>query len=208
MCASRATLRPMGKRPATYDDLIAAPDGQRAELIAGELVLTPRPAFGHGLATTRATVSLGSTYGGQGDGPGGWVLLVEPELWLGPPDAPNAEVLVPDLVGWRDDRFEVPAQHGHTQRPDWVCEVLSPATARRDRLVKLDVYAREGIAHAWLIDPDLEMIEAFALREGVYARIATATGDDEARLPPFDAVGIPLTSWWVRPSAEAAVTRS
>jgi Uma2 family endonuclease len=96
---------------------------------------------------------------GQG-GPGGWIIIDEPELHLG------ENVLVPDLAGWRRERVpEFPDEPAWTIAPDWVCEVLSPATGALDRTRKLRIYAQEGVHHAWLIDPALKTLEVFR-REG------------------------------------------
>ena len=81
-------------------------------------------------------------------GPGGWILLDEPELHL------HGDVLVPDLAGWRRERMpELPDAAAFELAPDWICEVLSPSTAASDRAEKMPIYARERVAHVWLVDP-------------------------------------------------------
>ena len=116
-------------RPATFDDLVKLPDNLVAEILHGELHASPRPALRH----SRTERSLGSAIGGPYNdgigGPGGWWILAEPELHLG------ADVLVPDLAGWRRTRMpEVPDAVYATIAPDWVCEILSPSTAKIDRV--------------------------------------------------------------------------
>lgn len=194
-----ATLPPMGKRPATYQDVIDAPEGFTAEIIGGELYLSPQPAVPHQVTASELGHDLVGPFRRGRDGPGGWLILDEVELWLGPPGREDTEVLVPDLSAWRRERFAQPTRGvGCTVRPDWVCEVLSPSTARRDRILKLDVYAREGIPHAWLIDPREETVEVYTLTDrGAYERTVAVAGDVEARLPPFDAVGLRTGPWWV-----------
>lgn len=44
--------------------------------------------------------------------------------------------------------------------PDWICEILSPATARTDRALKMPLYVELGLTHLWLVDPDLRTLEA------------------------------------------------
>src|SRR5689334_25190870 len=123
----------------------------------GELYASPRPAYPH----ARAAVVLVGKLGGAfdfGDGPGGWWIYSEPELHFGD------DVLVPDLAGWRRERMpRVPRTPAFTLAPDWLCEVLSPSTARLDRAAKLPVYAREGVKHVWLVDPEARMLEVFRL---------------------------------------------
>lgn len=79
--------------------------------------------------------------------PGGWRILIEPELHFPDPSKPGAiDALVPDLAGWRRERMPVlPSTAYFTLAPDWICEVLSPSTEEHDREVKMPVYARERV---------------------------------------------------------------
>ena len=70
--------RPVKPR-ATYEDLVAAPENLVAELIDGELVTSPRPAFPHTRASTRLGQFVGP-FDRDKQGPGGWIVLDEPEL--------------------------------------------------------------------------------------------------------------------------------
>jgi len=121
------TMADPAKKRATYDDVLAAPEHQVAEILNGELVLHPRPAARHAVAHSILGAELiGQFYIGR-NGPGGWVILFEPELHL------NDDVLVPDVAGWRRERMpEIPDVVGIQLSPDWVCEVLSPSTQARD----------------------------------------------------------------------------
>jgi len=110
-------------------------------------------------------------------------------------------VLVPDLAGWQRERLPaLPREPFFTLAPDWVCEVLSPSTARLDRLKKLAVYAREGVGHAWLVDPALETLEVFRRHGEAWLLVLTAGGDDVVRAEPFDAIELTLTGLWIRPA--------
>ena len=87
---------------------------------------------------------------------GGWWIIPEPEIHGG------AQVLVPDLAGWRRetlDRFPAD-QAWFSVPPDWVCEILSPSTASYDRGAKARIYAGWGLGHYWLPDPDRKSLEA------------------------------------------------
>src|SRR5437667_6517507 len=131
------------RRRATYADLLEVPEHLVAEIIDGELITSPRPASPHALAASAIGSVLFDRFNqppGSGDAPGGWWILYEPELHFG------EDVLVPDLAGWRRERMPVfPSVAAFELAPDWVCEVLSPSTARIDRARKLHVYAREGV---------------------------------------------------------------
>lgn len=123
----------------------------------------------------------------------GWWILDEPELHL------HDDVVVPDLAGWRGDRMPaIPDAAALTLPPDWVCEVVSPSTEALDRGRKLDVYAREGVAHAWLSNPANETLEAFALSAGRWTLIATHVGSATVRVQPFAAVELDLSALWLQ----------
>ena len=181
----------MGKRPATYEDLEALPPNMVGEIIAGELYASPRPAFPHARAYSRLGGVLMGPFDLGWNGPGGWVLLDEPELHLG------GDILVPDIAGWRSERLpESPRTAAMTIAPDWACEILSPSTEARDRAVKLPIYAREGIRHVWLVDPDVRTLEVFRLTGTNYTLLATYTGDAQLRAEPFDAIEFKLSVLW------------
>ena len=182
-----------GRRPATYDDLLAVPDHLVAEILDGDLHTSPRPAPRHAQATSGLTIDLGGPFDRGRGGPGGWHILAEPELHLGD------DVLVPDLAGWRRTRLtEMPEQAFFTLAPDWVCETLSPSTERIDRGKKLAIYAREGVAHLWLLNPVAETLEAYRLEQGRWTLLVTHAGDVAARIEPFDAVELELWRLWGR----------
>jgi hypothetical protein len=85
-------------------------------LLAGELVLSPRPAFQHARAASVLGMDLGSPFQRGRGGPGGWWILDEPELHVGP------HVLVPDLAGWRRERMpELPDVPYFTLAPEGDC---------------------------------------------------------------------------------------
>jgi Uma2 family endonuclease len=191
----------MSKPPATYQDVLDAPAGMRAELIDGVLYPQAAPAMPHQLVASLMNVDLGHRFHRRSGGddptrPGGWRIVAGPELWLGGSE-PKALVVVPDLAGWRRERWDrAQRTHGQTVAPDWVCEVLSPTNHRYDRLVKADAYARGGVPFYWLVDPLEQLVEVYAARDGAWVRVAGAAGTDVARLPPFDAVELDVGGWW------------
>jgi Uma2 family endonuclease len=178
-------------RPATYDDLIAAPDLMVAEIVDGELHASPRPALRHaGVSSSLGALIVTPYHHGRG-GPGGWWILDEPELHFG------ANVLVPDLAGWH--RARVPNLLGDTfasVAPDWVCEVLSASTASLDRVKKLAIYAREEVRHAWLIDPLARTLEVLRLESGRWTILGTHAATDVVRAEPFIEIDLELALLW------------
>jgi Uma2 family endonuclease len=190
---------PMGNpapKRASYEDLLALPSNQVGEIIDGVLYTQPRPATRHARASTVLGEELGPPFGrGRGGGPGGWVLLDEPELHLGP----EPDILVPDLAGWRRERMpELPDAAFLTLPPDWACEVLSDSTRAHDRVRKLPVYAREGVSHVWLVDPLAKTLEVFRLDGDGYRLVVTFEGETPCRAEPFDAIELDLAALWQR----------
>ena len=138
-----------------------------------------------------ARCPIGAPFDSGPDDPGGWWILDEPELHL------SADVVVPYLVGWRRERMPAfPETAWFELPPDWVCEVLSPATRKIDLTDKRRLYATAGLGHLWFVDPLAPTLEAFALRDGAWTLIAALKDDDEARVPPFDAIAFPLSVLW------------
>lgn len=181
----------MERKPATYADLEALPDNEVGELIDGVLHTSPRPAGPHTLAASRLGIALGGPFDQGRNGLGGWYILDEPELHLG------EDVLVPDLAGWRRERMPRPPRTAaYTLAPDWACEVLSPSTKALDRKVKLPVYAREGVRHVWLMDPEARTLEVFSLEGTDYSLRATHSGPAVIRAEPFEAAELELAYLW------------
>ena len=80
--------------------------------------------------------------------------------------------------------------------PDWVCEILSPSTAAIDRAEKLPIYATESVAHVWLVDPILRMLEVHRLDGETYRTVAMWRDSAVVRAEPFDALELELAALW------------
>jgi Uma2 family endonuclease len=184
------TAKPL-KKGATYADLYDVPDHFVAEMFDGDLYASPRPAVPHARAASVLGVELGDAFDRGRSGPGGWLILDEPELHFG------NDVLVPDLAGWRRERMpQTPADAYITLAPDWVCEVLSPSTEALDRGKKLRIYAREGVAHAWLLDPLRRTLEVLARESGAWSLSGSHEDEARVRVMPFDAIELELGILW------------
>lgn len=180
------------RKVATYEDLLAVPAPLVAEIIRGTLVTMPRPALPHARAASQLGGELHG-FGSRRHGPGGWLLLDEPELHLGP------EILVPDLAGWRRERLpELPDAPFITLSPDWVCEVLSPSTEVVDRVDKLPIYAEQSVSWVWLVDPLVKTLEVFQLDGKTYRLLRTAKEAQKLRAEPFEAMELELAVLWER----------
>ncbi len=185
--------RQLDSREATYEDLLQVPENLIAEIINGQLYTQPRPAPRHARIASVLNGTMGLPFDFGGHGPGGWVFLFEPELHLGP----KPHILVPDLAGWRRERFPaLPDTAWIEIAPDWVCEIVSPATNAKDRVDKMPIYATQGVQFLWLVDPDAKTLEAYRLHEGQWLRGGAWAEEAVARVEPFDAIELELKTLW------------
>ena len=173
------------------------PDTKVAEILDGELFVSPRPASPHAWASTAIGAVVHSSFNGDGEPgnpalPGGWWIVNEPELHF------SEDVLVPDIAGWRRERMPTfPLVPYFTLAPDWVCEVVSPSTGRIDRSRKMRIYGRESVAHLWLVDPLLRTIEVYRRNDGgLWIVDGVRAGDERVRVAPFEEVELPLARFW------------
>lgn len=179
------------RRHVTYQDVLDAARHEVAEILDGALYLSPRPALPDAsVASVLGSELMPPFHRGRG-GPGGWLILDEPELHLGD------NVLVPDLAGWRRERLPAVEQAAYTTlAPDWLCEVLSRSTEKIDRAKKLPIYAAGGVQHAWLINPTLRTLEVLRLHEGRWLTLAVHHDGQRFRAEPFDALELDLATLW------------
>ena len=185
--------------PNLYAAVVAAyrnaPGDVSAEIIDGELFTLPRPGVPHASAAADLVIELGPPFTRCRGGPGGWVILPEPELHLGP----KPDIVDPDLAGWRRARMPViPQTPAITLAPDWICEILSDGTEAHDRGRKMRTYRREGVGHYWLVDPRVHTLEVYRLEGGRYVLLDTWEGNVGVRAEPFDAVELDLALLWSR----------
>jgi Uma2 family endonuclease len=192
-------------RIATYADLEALPPHLTGELIEAALYAHPRPAVPHAEAGMGLANDLRQSFGRKKrpSGPGGWIILYEPELHLGllrGQPHPKDTVVVPDLAGWKRDRVpRLPKAAAVSIRPDWVCEILSTGRRAHDRVLKLHVYATAGIPWYWLVDPAERTVEVLRLNAetALYTTVFTHAGGGDIQAPPFDAVAFDTEEWWM-----------
>ena len=193
----------LAKRIATYEDLNSIPENTIGEIINGELIVSPRPSRKHTYAALALGTDLAAPYQfGRGGGPGGWIIIVEPEIGLG------EHIMVPDLAGWRKERFPVEEDHNWISAvPDWICEILSPQTASLDKAEKMPLYARYGVAYAWIIDPIMmKTLDVYRLESGGWWRLLESYGgNDKMRAEPFQDVEINLGDLWIGSSQPSTI---
>jgi hypothetical protein len=189
---------PRPKRKATYQDILDAAKDTVAEIINGDLRLSPRPGLPHTGASACLSYVLAPPFHFGNGGPGGWIILPEPELHL------DDDVVVPDLAGWRRERMPQLAREAFTtMSPDWVCETLSKSTEKLDRAEKLPIYARSGVRHVWLIDPRTQTLEVYRRQDDGWPILGIHHGDQKVRAEPFEVFELDLSLLWadVEPQA-------
>jgi Uma2 family endonuclease len=183
------------KRVFTFDEIYAQiarlPEGVTGEILApGVLSTMSRPGLAHAHTADMVADALrrhgDSRFGGRG-----WWIYEEVEVRL-----PGDRLVVPDLGGWRVERVaRLPEENPVVILPDWCAEVLSPGTAAVDRSVKLPLYARCGIGHVWLVDPELRLVEVYESTRERPTLVASLRDAETAVLPPFE-TEMCVGSWW------------
>ncbi|MFM8331345.1 MAG: Uma2 family endonuclease [Candidatus Methylumidiphilus sp.] len=185
--------RPALRLPTLYEQLLALPEHITGEIIDGELYTQPRPAPRHCEAGSVLGMHIGPPFRLGKDGSGGWWIVDAPEIHF----VRDTVVVVPDLAGWRRERMPaLPEDHCFEVAPDWVCEILSASTGKKDRIKKMPLYARQGVAYAWLVDPLARTLEAFKLEQGLWVLIATLADDEPVSVAPFEAITFSLADLW------------
>jgi Uma2 family endonuclease len=180
-------MQPARKR-AQYSDLAALPADVRAELLNGDISTLPAPRPRH----SKPPGALRRFIGGPFDdddgfgGPGGWWIFVEVDVQLG------EDVVRPDLAGWRRERLPEPDSRPIQVVPDWICEVLSESNEAHDRVTKRALYARPGVAHYWIVDPEALTLEALSLEQGRWVDSGSFDVTATARVPPFESIELPV----------------
>jgi len=189
--------------PATAADLLALDEDIAAEVVDGVLVEKAAPSFAHGDAQSAITTTLRRPFHRRGgdDPPGGWWIATEVEV-----EFDNHQVYRPDVVGWRRDRVpERPTERPVRDRPDWVCEVLSPSTARRDQVTKAATLHACGVPHYWLVDPERQALTVLRWQAEGWLVVLSAGPTGKVRAEPFEVVEMDIAPFFgLEPEDERA----
>lgn len=181
---------------ATYQDILNLPENLIGEIINNTLITQPRPASPHAFACSILSSRLIHSYqrGGREEN---WWFLFEPEIHLGETSQSKGQILVPDLAGWRVEKMpKVPNVPYFTLMPDWVCEIISPSSAKRDRTDKMSIYTEHELKHLWIIDPEQKQLEIYRLLNQVLSPVDIFKGDTQVHAEPFFELTFPLKDLW------------
>jgi Uma2 family endonuclease len=170
--------------PYRADDYWILPENEPVQLLRGRFILSPSPNILHQLIVIR----LCELFSAIADKSDGCMLIAPMDTVLS-----NDTIPQPDLIYVRSDNMGI-VEDRVRGVPDLVVEVLSPSTARVDRLEKLDLYARYGIAEYWIVDPETQVFEFLLLTSEGY-RGQTAESDCYTS-PQFPEVTIDLANFW------------
>ncbi|MBI4506782.1 MAG: Uma2 family endonuclease [Chloroflexi bacterium] len=182
----------------TYADYLELHDDRmRYQLLEGELDVTPAPSTIHQTVVKNLLVIL-DLYVRRGRL--GTVFVAPCDVVLN-----DNNVVQPDLLFVSRERAAIIERACVRGAPDLIVEVLSPRTERTDREIKWQIYARYGVAHYWLIDPDRREATALVLEAGGYRQAVVAQGGETFAAPPFADLAIPLADVWAGDGAGEVV---
>ncbi|MBL8115214.1 MAG: Uma2 family endonuclease [Acidobacteria bacterium] len=143
----------------------------------------------HGHIQVVLGAEIEPAYGRGRGGPGGWWIVSNVEVRLG-----DGCVVRPDLAGWNRERLqELPETAPVDVVPDWVCEIMSRATERRDRMERAALYLSAGVRHYRLVSERYGFIEVLERTEAPRWAVAGGWGTgDKPRIPPFTELELDL----------------
>src|SRR2546430_12413988 len=179
---------PAGRIMLTYEDYVGLPnDGKRYEILDGELFVIPAPVPLHQRVSRNLQRLLDRHVVDNGLGE---ILNAPIDLILS-----TTTIAQPDLLFIRAGR-DIVTRRAVEAPPDLVVEVLSPSSLRQDRVTKAALYARFGVPHYWIVDPEARRIDVYELDGAAYRLTAEATGAQVLRSMLFPELEIALADVW------------
>jgi Uma2 family endonuclease len=182
--------------PFRVEDYLQLPDEPRCELLRGLLVVTPAPRFGHQLAQGvlyDVLLRYARSIGGR--------------AVTSPIDVELADdtVVQPDLLLLTPGRLDRIV--GHVRgAPDLLVEIVSPGSARRDRVLKLELYRETDLREYWIVDPTERTVDFLTLRGGTFEMVPVA--GERYRSPNFEGLELDLVALWRELDDPRAVPRA
>jgi len=165
------------------------PPGVRLELVHGEIVVSPSPSYEHGFTDRRLSQLIMNHIDEHDLGE----LVGDIDTYFDDLDVRRPDIIftAKARVGLRDK-----AKHGIRYAPDLCVEILSPDSATMDQTDKLELYAKGGVAHYWIVDPIHCTFTAYKLTRGKYVEVASGAKDEVVCAEPFPKLKIPLKRLW------------
>ena len=169
----------------TYDDYQNLPDdGNRYEIMGGELFMTPAPSTNHQRISRKLLIALNNYVEREGIG----------EVFDAPIDVvlSMTDVVQPDLLFVSKEREHIITKKNIVAAPDLVAEIISEHTETIDRTRKKDLYAQYGVKEYWLVYPEEKQIERYTLAGEAFELTGTIAGQDSLTSEIMDGFSIQL----------------
>jgi Uma2 family endonuclease len=173
----------------TYEDYVALPDdGNRYEVIEGELCLVPAPNRKHQRISFKLALLLGNFVESHHLG----------EVYFAPFDVKLSDINVvqPDLLYVSNGRLDIMSDVGAMGAPDLAVEVLSTSTRRRDEVTKLRLYENFGVDEYWIVDASRVAVRTYRRSRNKLALVSELSDEDGVMLttPLLPGLAIPLAA--------------
>jgi Uma2 family endonuclease len=173
----------------TQRDLDFTPDdGNRYEVIDGELFVSPFPSAAHQQVVAAL---VGLLWGFVRERTLGKVFSAGLKVVLDEPTGVG-----PDVVYISNARLGTMREDGYYGPPDLIVEVLS-SKPQLDRFVKLNKYERAGVPHYWIVDPERRRLDVYRLEGSRYALAAERSADQTFEPELFPGLTISLRDLWM-----------
>ncbi len=162
----------------TYADYLTTPEDKRYELLDGELLMPPAPSEAHQRSQAQLGIRLGVYINEKKIG----------RVYFAPTDVvlSDIDVVQPDLLFVSNERMHIITPAGVQGAPDLVVEILSPATAERDRGYKRALYARNGVKEYWIVGTDAGVVTVLLLGDDGYEVVDTFGEGDTLTSPTLE----------------------
>ena len=173
------------KTKFTYEDYAKTPEGERYELLDGELIMAAAPNMAH--QGTQSNLG-GEFYILVRDADLGWVYFSPTDVYL-----TDTDVVQPDLIFISKARSHIRTGKNIRGAPDLVVEILSPTTSAQDWGYKHDLYEKHGVKEYWLVDPYAKQVIVKLLKDGRFEIVGVYREDDILRSPTLDGLELDLS---------------
>ncbi len=185
------------RRSLTAADLQTLPDdGNRYEIIGGQLIVSPSPSYRH----QRASFKLGSALDTFLTDTGvGQAVAAPMDVYLSPND-----VVQPYLLVVLEGRAEIIQNRGIMGAPDVVIEIVSPSSIETDFLRKSKLYELYGVREYWIVNPESQMVSVQTLHDDRFEITGEYSHDDLLTSSVLEGFELAVSVLFSKPAAESA----
>lgn len=184
-------------RLLTFDDLATLPDdGNRYEIIGGQLIVSPSPTMWHQEISFELAGAISAYLKQSGAGKG----------YLAPADVhlSSHDVVQPDILVVLREHLDIVQKRGIFGAPDLVVEILSPSTLTNDFLRKSKLYERFGVKEYWIVNPESQIVSVQTLDGDRFVIAGEYGRDDTLRSTVLDGFALALLGIFPKQADESA----